>query len=68
MREGAEVFKGKIGSLKRFKDDVREVTSGMEFGIGIANFSDLKVGDTLEAFSTERLAVDLGATLTAAKA
>jgi translation initiation factor IF-2 len=68
MREGAEVFKGKIGSLKRFKDDVREVTSGMEFGIGIANFSDLKVGDALEAFSTERLAVDLGATLTAAKA
>ena len=67
MRDGAQVFKGKIGSLKRFKDDAREVTSGMECGIGIANFSDIKEGDVLEAFSTEKLAADLGA-LTSAKA
>jgi translation initiation factor IF-2 len=67
MREGEQVFKGKIGSLKRFKDDAREVTNGMECGIGIANFTDIKVGDTLEAFSTEKLAADLGA-LTSAKA
>ncbi len=67
MRAGEQVFKGKISSLKRFKDDAREVSSGMECGIGIANFSDIKEGDTLEAFSTERLAADLGA-LTSAKA
>ncbi len=66
-REGEQVFKGKIGSLKRFKDDAREVTNGMECGIGIANFSDLKEGDLIEAFSTEKMAADLGA-LTSAKA
>jgi translation initiation factor IF-2 len=67
MREGEQVFKGKIGSLKRFKDDAREVTNGMECGIGIANFSDIKEGDLIEAFSTEKMAADLGA-LTSAKA
>jgi translation initiation factor IF-2 len=67
MRDGAQIFKGKIGSLRRFKDDAREVTNGMECGIGIANYSDLKEGDLIEAFSTERLAADLGA-LTSAKA
>ena len=67
MRGGEQVFKGKVGSLKRFKDDAREVTNGMECGIGIANFSDLKEGDLIEAFSTERMAADLGA-LTSAKA
>jgi translation initiation factor IF-2 len=67
MRDGEQVFKGKIGSLKRVKDDVREVTNGMECGIGIANFGDLKEGDLLEAFTTEKMAADLGA-LTTAKA
>jgi translation initiation factor IF-2 len=67
MRDGEQVFKGKVGSLKRFKDDAREVTNGMECGIGIAGFSDLKEGDTIEAFSTEKMAADLGA-LTSAKA
>ncbi len=67
MRGGEQIFKGKIGSLKRFKDDAREVTNGMECGIGIANFGDLKEGDILEAFSTEKIAADLGA-LTSAKA
>jgi translation initiation factor IF-2 len=61
MRDGEQVFKGKIGSLKRFKDDAREVTNGMECGIGIAGFNDLKEGDILEAFSTEKIAADLGA-------
>ena len=64
MRDGEQVFKGKIGSLKRFTDDAREVTNGMECGIGIANFGDLKQGDTLEAFTTEKMAADLGAALT----
>ena len=67
LRGSEQVFKGKIGSLKRFKDDAREVTNGMECGIGIANFSDLKEGDLIEAFSTEKMAADLGA-LTSAKA
>ena len=43
-----QVFKGKIASLKRFKDDAREVTNGMECGIGIANFTDVKEGDVIE--------------------
>ena len=67
MRDGEQIFKGKIGSLKRFKDDAREVTNGMECGIGIANFGDIKEGDILEAFTTEKMAADLGA-LTSAKA
>ena len=67
MRGAEQVFKGKIGSLKRFKDDAREVTNGMECGIGLGNFSDIKEGDTIEAFSTEKMAADLGA-LTSAKA
>ncbi len=67
MRGEEQVFKGKIASLKRFKDDAREVTNGMECGIGLAGFSDLKEGDLIEAFSTEKLAADLGA-LTSAKA
>jgi translation initiation factor IF-2 len=67
VRDGVQVFKSKIGSLKRFKDDAREVTNGMECGISIANFGDVKQGDIIEAFSTEKLAADLGA-LTSAKA
>jgi len=67
IRDGEQIFKGKVGSLKRFKDDAREVTHGMECGIGIANFGDIKEGDAIEAFTTERMAADLGA-LTSAKA
>jgi translation initiation factor IF-2 len=67
MRGDEQLFKGKVNSLKRFKDDAREVTNGMECGIGLSGFSDLKEGDLIEAFSTEKLAADLGA-LTSAKA
>ncbi|MDE3201114.1 MAG: translation initiation factor IF-2 [Acidobacteriota bacterium] len=67
MRDGEQVFKGKIGSLKRFKDDAKEVTNGMECGIGVQGFGDLKEGDILEAFTMEKMAADLGA-LTTAKA
>jgi translation initiation factor IF-2 len=67
MRGTEQIFKGKVSSLKRFKDDAREVTNGMECGIGLGGFNDLKEGDLIEAFSTERLAADLGA-LTSAKA
>ncbi len=61
MREGVQVFKGKLASLKRFKDDAREVTNGMECGMGIAGFNDIQVGDTIEAFVTERVAAELTA-------
>ncbi len=50
IREGVVVFTGKIGSLRRIKDDVKEVLAGYECGIGIDNFNDLLEGDTLEAF------------------
>jgi translation initiation factor IF-2 len=61
MRDGEQVFKGKLSSLKRFKDDAREVTNGMECGMGIANFNDIQLGDTIEAFVTERVAAELTA-------
>jgi translation initiation factor IF-2 len=59
LRDNVVVFKGKISSLKRFKDDAREVSSGMECGIGIANYNDVKVGDQIEAFSSEKVATQL---------
>jgi translation initiation factor IF-2 len=61
MRDGEQVFKGKLSSLKRFKDDAREVTNGMECGMGIAGFNDIQMGDTIEAFVTERVAAELTA-------
>jgi translation initiation factor IF-2 len=61
MRDGTQVFKGKLASLKRFKDDAREVTNGMECGISIANYNDVKIGDAIEAFVTERVAAELTA-------
>jgi translation initiation factor IF-2 len=59
LRDNVVVFKGKISSLKRFKDDAKEVSSGMECGIGIANYNDVKVGDQIEAFSSEKVATQL---------
>ena len=50
IRDGVVVYTGKIASLKRFKDDVKEVTKGFECGIGIEKFNDIKVGDIIEAF------------------
>lgn len=50
VRDGIVIHEGDISSLKRFKDDVREVDSGYECGLSIANFNDIKVGDTIEAF------------------
>ncbi len=60
-RGGEQIFKGKLSSLKRFKDDAREVTSGMECGIGLNNFNDIQIGDQIEAFVTERVAAELTA-------
>src|SRR4029079_11540235 len=57
LRDNVVVYEGKIGSLRRFKDDVSEVKSGFEFGIGFDRFNDLKVGDLIEVFTMERVAV-----------
>jgi len=54
LRDNVVIYQGKIGSLKRFKDDVTEVKSGLECGLGIANFNDIKIGDIIEAFRVER--------------
>jgi translation initiation factor IF-2 len=60
VRDGVQVYKGKVGSLKRFKDDASEVRNGMECGINLANFNDVKKGDLIEAFVTERIAAEMG--------
>jgi translation initiation factor IF-2 len=67
LREGAEVWRGKIGSLKRFKDDVSEVRQGVECGIDLAGFKDIRVGDVIESFTTEKLADELGQTTLAVR-
>jgi translation initiation factor IF-2 len=54
-RDGTLVYTGNLASLKRFKDDVREVREGLECGIGIENFNDLKVGDRIESFKMEEV-------------
>ena len=50
LRDGFVIFDGTIASLKRIKDDVREVESGYECGIGLENFNDIKVGDIIEGY------------------
>ena len=55
LRDNVVIYEGKIGSLRRFKDDVSEVKSGFECGIGFDKFNDLKVGDVIEVFSMERV-------------
>ena len=50
LRDGSVIYEGRIGSLRRFKDDVREVQNGFECGIGIENFNDVKVGDVIETY------------------
>jgi translation initiation factor IF-2 len=57
LRDNVVIFEGKIASLRRFKDDVSEVKSGFECGIGFERFNDIKVGDVIEVFSMERVAV-----------
>ena len=61
LRDNVQVFKGKIGSLRRFKEDVPEVRNGLECGISIANYGDVKIGDVIEAFVTERIAAEVPA-------
>ncbi len=56
IRDSIEAYEGTIHSLRRFKDDVKEVREGFECGIGIENFNDLKVGDRIECYRTEEIA------------
>jgi translation initiation factor IF-2 len=62
VRNGVVVYDGDISSLKRFKDDAREVREGFECGIGIANFNDVKVGDLIECYKVEEFARTLAGT------
>ena len=55
VRDGIVVHEGKLASLRRFKDDVREVASGYECGIGIERFNDIKLGDVIEAFEMKEI-------------
>lgn len=55
IREGVVVFEGVLASLKRFKDDVKEVASGYECGLSVDRFNDIKVGDIIEAFKMEAI-------------
>jgi translation initiation factor IF-2 len=59
LRDNVVVFTGKVSSLRRFKDDASEVRTGMECGIGIHNYNDVKKGDIIEAFLTEKVATQL---------
>jgi translation initiation factor IF-2 len=59
LRDNVVAFKGKVSSLRRFKDDASQVTNGMECGISIANYGDIKVGDVIEAFVTEKVAAEV---------
>ena len=59
IRDGKVVHKGRVGSLRRFKEDAREVQSGFECGVGLVNFNDVKLGDILEVFDLESVAQKL---------
>jgi translation initiation factor IF-2 len=58
LRDNVVIHTGKVEGLKRFKNDASEVKSGFECGISIANFNDIKPGDVIEAFATERVATE----------
>ena len=62
IRNGVEAYDGTLASLKRFKDDVREVREGFECGMGVENFNDIKVGDLIESYRIEEVARSLSAT------
>jgi translation initiation factor IF-2 len=59
IRDGIVLYEGEVSSLKRFKDDVREVASGYECGLGITNYNDIREGDHLEAFGFEEIKREL---------
>jgi translation initiation factor IF-2 len=59
VRDGVVIFEGKISSLKRYKDDFKEVQSGYECGIGVENYNDIKIGDIIECFYLEEIKPEL---------
>ena len=59
LRDNVVMYEGKMSSLRRFKDDVKDVASGYECGIGLENYNDIKVGDIIEAFEMEKIATKL---------
>ncbi|MEE8300316.1 MAG: EF-Tu/IF-2/RF-3 family GTPase, partial [Desulfatiglandales bacterium] len=59
LRDDVVVFDGKISSLKRFKDDVKDVPTGFECGIGLENYNDMKPGDVLEVYVLEEMKPEL---------
>ena len=59
VRDGVVVYDGKINSLKRFKDDAKEVQSGFECGIGLENYNDIKIGDVIESYEMVEIAKNL---------
>jgi len=59
VRDGVVIYEGKLSSLRRFKDDVKEVQNGYECGIGIENFNDIKIGDILECYYMEEIKPEL---------
>jgi len=59
IRDGIVIYTGTLGSLKRFKEDVKEVKNGYECGLNIDNFNDIKVGDYIEAFQEVEVAKQL---------
>ena len=65
IRDGSEIYDGVVGSLRRFKDDVKEVREGFECGIGIENFNDIKLGDVIECYRKEQVARTLASSASA---
>ena len=59
LRDNVVIYEGKLSSLKRFKEDAKEVQTGYECGIGIENFNDIKVGDVIEAYAIDKIAAKL---------
>ncbi len=59
LRDNVVVYEGKMSSLRRFKDDIKEVATGYECGIGLENYNDIKLGDIIEAFEMEKVATKL---------
>ena len=56
IRDAVQIYEGELGSLKRFKDDAKEVREGFECGLNITNFNDVKIGDVLECYRVEEVA------------
>jgi translation initiation factor IF-2 len=59
IRDNVVVYQGKLGSLRRFKDDVREVQQGYECGLSVENFNDVKSGDIIEAYAVDKIPAKL---------